>query len=151
VLQDAIDAVEAQVVGLEEGGIYWGTIISGSNDYKGETLTVLVDDASSTFGNVLYQKSDFSYARADADFTAQAPAYVMALEEGSGSKRVLLYGQVCSTAWNWNAGKVYLSTTTGELQQTVVSGSTDQIQVMGWALASGTVFFNPNYMIAEVS
>ena len=130
--------------------INYGTILTVSGSYVGEIIIVQVDDTNSDYGQVLCQGSDFNYDRADADSSTTAPVFVMALEAGSGAKKVLLKGQICNSTWNLNAGKVYLSTVAGGIVQTVVSGTTDQIQVLGWALASGTVLFNPTYMVAEV-
>lgn len=113
-------------------------------------MTVSVSDGSTVFGNVLYQAADFSYKRADADNPATSPVWVMALENGAGTKKVLLRGQVCNTSWNWSAGKLYQSTTTGAMTQTRPTGSGDQIQPVGWALSADTVFFQANIMIAEI-
>jgi hypothetical protein len=132
-------------------GTNFGSIITTSGTYTGDTMTVTVDDASSVLGSVLTQAADFNYDRADADAAATAPGYCMALTTSSGSKQVLLKGQVCDTSWNWSAGKLYLSETTGEMTQTKPSDSGDQIQVLGWALSANTIFFDPVIMIVEVA
>jgi hypothetical protein len=128
----------------------YGTILTVSGTYIGETMTVVVDDAAAVFGSVLAQGADFNYDLADADSSTTSPAYVMALETSSGTKTVLVRGQICNTDWNWSAGKVYLSTTSGGMQQTVVSGTTDQVQVIGWALSADTIMFSPTYMVVGV-
>ena len=128
----------------------YGAILTTNSGYVGETMTVVVDDAAAVFGSVLMQGADFHYDLADADAAATAPAYAMALVAGAGTNAVLVKGQVCNTAWNWAAGKIYLSETTGGMTQTVVSGTTDQVQILGYALSADTIMFNPNYMVVEV-
>jgi len=143
-----IEVITARPHGAE---LHYGEILTIDETYSGETMTVTVDDGSSVFGSVLMQGADFNYDRADADDAATAPAYVLALEAGSGSKKVLIRGQVCNTAWNWSAGKVYLSETIGGITQTAPSDSGDQVQILGWALSADTIFFAPNTMILEVA
>lgn len=128
-----------------------GTILTVNETYNGKTLTVTVDDASSVFGSVLYQAADFNFDRADADAEATVTILAMALEAGSGSKKVLLTGQICDTDWAWSAGLVYVSTTIGELTQTPPSGSSDIVQIAGWALSADTIFFYPQLVTVEIA
>ena len=136
---------------LVDDGTDFGSILTADNTYLGDTITVTVDDASTVFGSVLAQGADFNYDRADADAAATAPAYVMATDAGAGDQAVVIRGQVCDTAWNWSAGKLYLSTTIGEMTQTIPSGTGDQIQVLGWALSADTIFFDPDLTVIEVA
>ena len=128
----------------------YGVILTSSGSYNGEIMTVVVDDANASFGKVLSQGSDFHYDLAIATISGSVPSYVMSLETSSGTKNVLVKGQVCNTAWNWNAGKVYLSTVSGSMTQTVVSGTGQTVQVLGWALSADTIMFNPTYMVVGV-
>jgi hypothetical protein len=74
----------------------------------------------------------------------------MALESGTGSKKVLLEGQICNTSWNWNAGFLYLDTATaGGMVQSAPSGTGDQVVVLGWALSADTIFFRPSLVLVE--
>lgn len=128
------------------------TIISATTStYIGEVLTVTVDDASAVFGSPLYCASDFNYDRTDADAAATMPCVCLALESGSGSKLVLMEGQICDTSWNWSAGAMFVSTTTGELTQTAPSGSGDQVQIVGFALSADTIYFQPNSTVVEIA
>lgn len=132
------------------GLIIKNTILTVSGTYAGDVITATVDDASTVFGNVLYQAADFNYDRADADAAATGVVISLALESGNGSKELLFKGQCCNTDWAWSAGLLYLSETVGEMTQTVVSGSGDQIVIVGHALSADTIYFNPQYGIAEV-
>jgi hypothetical protein len=128
-----------------------GVFITTSGTYVGETFDVTVDDASASFGNVLYCASDFHYERADASSSSTMPCTFIALEAGTGTKKVLKRGQICDTSWNWSAGPLYVSTTTGGITQTAPSSTGDQVQIIGFALSADTIYFNPNLTIAEVA
>lgn len=128
-----------------------GEILTVSGTYKGEVMTVTVDDASAVFGSVLYGAADFHYDRADADATSTLPVVVMALQSGAGSKLVLVKGQICNTSWDWSAGYIYLSTSTGALTQTAPSGSGDSVQIVGWALSADTMYFYPQLVTVELA
>jgi len=127
-----------------------GNILTSNNTYSGDIMTVTIDDASSAFGKPLYCASDFHYERADATSSGTMPCRMLSLESGSGSKKVLLKGQICNTSWNWSAGDIYVSTTTGELTQTQPSSSGEIVQVIGYALSADTIFFNPSTEIIEL-
>lgn len=132
------------------GLIVESTVLTVSGTYQGDIKTMTVDDASTVFGNVLYQAADFNYERADANAAASGVVIALAVEAGSGSKKIMFMGEVCNTDWTWSAGLVFLSETVGEMTQTVVSGSGDQIVIVGHALSADTIWFNPQYGIAEV-
>ena len=125
-------------------------ILTTSGSYSGEFITATVDDASVVFGDVLYCAADFHYERADADSVTTMPAVAVALENGAGSKKILLKGQVCNTAWNWSSGNLFVSATTGQMTQTAVSSTGQQFQIIGFALSADTIYFNPNYMLIEI-
>jgi hypothetical protein len=130
----------------------YGTILTSNGTYKGKSLTVTVDDSGADFGEVLAQAADFNYDLADADAAANSVGLVMALESGSGTKEVLIEGQICNTAWNWSAGLLYLDTvTSGGMTQTAPSGTGDQVVALGWALSADTIFFKPSLVLAEIA
>lgn len=131
--------------------INYGSILTADSTYRGEIMTVVVSDASTVFGSVLYCAGDFQYARADADSTSNSPAFVMALETGTGSKKVLLRGQICKTSWSWSSDKLWLSTTTGGMTQVVPQGTGDQVQPLAWALSANTIFFAGSITHGEVA
>lgn len=137
---------------LNGKNINYGAILTSSGTYEGEILTVTVDDASADFGEVLAQAADFNYDLADADAAASSTGLIMTLESGTGSKKVLLQGQICNTAWNWSAGLLYLDdATAGGMTQTPPSDSGDQVIVLGWALSADTIFFRPSLVLVEVA
>jgi hypothetical protein len=80
------------------------------------------------------------------------PCQALALEAGTGTKKVLKYGYMRNDGWNWTiGGLVYTSTALGELTQSAPSGSGDQVQIVGYAVSADVLFFNPNYSLVEIA
>ncbi|UTW61481.1 hypothetical protein KFE98_15900 [bacterium SCSIO 12741] len=119
---------------------------------NGITSTATVDGSTSGVVRALYIKSNGNYDLSDADATSTMPCVALAVETGTGSKKILHYGFATNSSWSWTVGgMIYVSTTTGELTQTAPSGSGDQVQVVGYATSATTLFFNPSYVVIEVS
>ena len=136
---------------LNGHNINYTSILTVNGTYEGMIINVTVDDASVAFGNPLYCADDFNYERCDADTTATMPCVALAVETGAGSKMVLLEGQICNTTWDWSAGPIYISLTTGALTQTIPSGTGDQVQIVGFALSADTMYFRPDSTVVEIS
>jgi len=153
-LQSIVTDTSPQLGGnldLNGKNIDYGAILSTNGTYEGKIMTVTVDDASSAFGLVLAQAADFHYDRADADAATSSVGIVMALESGSGSKSVLIEGQICDTSWSWSAGFLYVSTAIGEMTQTPPSGTGDQVIAIGWALSATCIYFKPSLVLVEIA
>jgi len=117
------------------------------------TSTVQVDDAGVIFGDVLKMGAGGNYARAMADAVGTLPAMVMALEAGSGSKKILHRGYVRNDTWNWTTigGLIYVSSgTSGRLTQTAPTTSGHFVQVVGYAVTADIMFFDPNTIYLEL-
>ena len=129
---------------------------SSDDTGSGLIITATVDANATGVGAALHMAADGNYEEADADATTTAPCTAIALETGTGSKKVLLHGIIRNDGWNWTkgpgeAGLIYLSTTTGALTQTAPSGSGDQVQVVGHALSDDVMYFNPQLHVVEVA
>lgn len=108
---------------------------------------------TNTFGlsAALVMNTDGNYENADADVIAKMPCVALALETGTGNKKILLQGYITNEAWSWTPGQpVYVSSTTGELTQTAPSSSGQQVQIVGYASKTNTIYFNPNLMLLEI-
>jgi len=58
---------------------------------------------------------------------------------------MLIRGFFKDTTWSWTQGNVlYLSTTAGKLTQTQPSGTGDIVRVVGYALSTDEIFFDPS-------
>ena len=123
--------------------IDWGTILTTNGAYQGETMSVTVDTNSIGIGCLLAQGADFHFDEADANSITTVYNLCLALESGTGTKKVLLKGQYCNTAWNWAYGPIYVSETTGLLTQSLPVTEDAVVAVVGWALSADTIYFSP--------
>jgi hypothetical protein len=131
---------------------------SSDGAWSGVAETVTVDANSTGVGAALYEASDGHFEEADADAATTMPCTALALETGTGSKKVLRYGYLYRTAWSWTksggfADALFVSTTTGALTKTAPSTTGDQVQVVGSVHSANVVFFNgsANTTLIELS
>jgi hypothetical protein len=118
-------------------------------DYQGIVTTMTVDTNAEGVGAPLFLAADGHLDTADADTIATAPCVALALETGTGSKKVLLVGTLRVDAWNWTIGPgatslIYLSETVGTLTQTKPVTEDSVIQPVGFALTDDMIMFNPS-------
>lgn len=116
---------------------------------SGLIITATVDTNAEGIGAPLFMAADGHLDAADADSSTTSPCVALALETGTGSKKILVHGVLRLDAWNWtigpgNASLIYVSTTTGALTQTQPSGTDDVIQPVGWALSDDCIYFSPS-------
>lgn len=125
---------------------------SGTNDTAtGDIATMTVDANASGIAAALYIAADGNFEGADADVVTTMPCFALALETGTGSKKVLLRGFMRHDAWAWTpGGLIYVSTDTCGLTQTAPAGSGDQVQIVGVATHADRMFFNPQYGLIEI-
>jgi hypothetical protein len=117
------------------------------------TIITITAGENLSQGDVCKCGSDGKFYKANAIDSSGVPATVMAIEniDVNSVGRALLVGFWKDTSKTWTAGEyIYLSTTSGQITQTAPSGSGNQIQVLGIASTSDTVYFNPNIIILEV-
>ena len=75
----------------------------------------------------------------------------MATTSGTGSKTIFKLGYFRNDNWNFTPGyPVYLATTSGAITQTIVSGTGQTVQILGYAESSHVIWFNPNTAMAVV-
>lgn len=139
-----------QVNGTTSGNL---NLISPAVDLTGNGLltSVTVDANATGIGAALFLASDGNYEEADADAAATMPCVALALETGTGNKKILLQGYIRRDTWTWTpGGLIYVSPATGALTQTIPSSAGQQVQIVGYATKSNTLFFNPNLMLIEL-
>jgi len=109
---------------------------------------------SVAFPNLLYQKSDGKWWKADANAATSMPGMRMALETKSADETcsMLVMGRVRDDDWNWTVGGlIYASAAAvGGLVQTPPNGTGDQVQIAGYAYHVDKMVFDPSPVIAEV-
>ncbi|MFA6416465.1 MAG: hypothetical protein WCW56_03205 [Candidatus Paceibacterota bacterium] len=124
---------------------------SVDNTASGLIIAATVAANDQGIGAPLYVQANGQFNMANATTSATAPCVALAMDTGTGSKRVLLHGVLRNDTWNWTtgpgtAGLVYLSTTAGVLTQTKPSGTDEVIQPVGWALSDDCLYFSPSMM-----
>ncbi len=134
----------------------YGIHISASpsdNKWSGMTITLTAGENLS-LGDVCYMNSSGKMVKADADDIATSGVIAIATANISNNSNgvFLLNGVIHLHTLNpdWTVGGlVYLSTTAGCMTQTAPSGSDDVIQVLGVAIGSDILLFNPNLIMVE--
>ena len=113
-------------------------------------ITATVDTNAVGQGAILCLASDGNYDEADAD-AATTHAFALAMEAGTGTKKLMLQGIWRNDAWAWTIGAMlYLSATQGTLTETPPSTTGQQIQPVARALSADVIYFNPSLAIGEV-
>lgn len=128
----------------------WTPLVMADGAYTGEVIIDTVA-ASQTVYNVVYSSSTgWAAAKADADSTL--PALGMALETGTGDKKILLRGIVKNTSWNFTKGNlIYVSTATaGAVTAVKPSATGNRVQIIGVALSANVILFNPTSLWIEI-
>jgi len=118
---------------------------------SGLIMTATVDTNAQGIGAPLFMAADGHLDTADADTNATSPCVALAMETGTGSKKILVHGVLRVDAWNWtigpgNASLIYVSTSVGTLTQTQPSTTDNVIQPVGWALTADSIYFSPSMM-----
>jgi hypothetical protein len=106
------------------------------------------------FGDVCYMKSDGKLWKADYNSSTTMPGIAIAGESisaGTTGTFILPCSYVRDNTWNWTAGSLLYTGTSGSIASTAPSGSGDQIQVLGISISGDIILFNPSYVLVEVT
>jgi len=123
---------------------YMGDVIEG---VAGEPLT---------FGEICYLHTDGEYYKSDANSTASMYAVVMAVDTISGDTNgtFLTLGYAKDVRWTWTVGSanpLYTSWIAGDMSQILPDQTGDQVQIVGYPIASDTVRFEPDSTVVEIA
>lgn len=129
---------------------------ASDHGYSGDWGTITVDVNAEGIGAPLFMAADGNLETADATNDTKMPCIALALETGTGSKKVLFRGIMRDDSWNWTSfgavsGLIFISTTTGVLTQTAPSANNEMVQVVGFAMHADRMFFNPCLAMVKVS
>jgi len=125
-----------------------GEVISGYTvGYSGDISTMSVDWNDTGVGCPLHMKSNGHWEQCvAASGTSRMPCAAMAVEQGTGSKKVLWKGIVRKGAWTWTPGDIiYVSTVEGALTSAAPTNTGSWVQPVGIAIASDTIRFDPGF------
>jgi hypothetical protein len=114
--------------------------------WSGDVSTMRVDWNDTGVGCPLHMKSNGHWEQCTAvSGTTRMPCSAIALEEGTGSKKILWKGIIRKGAWSWTAGDViYVSTVDGALASAAPNSGAWK-QSIGIAIASDTIRFEPGF------
>jgi hypothetical protein len=121
---------------------------------NGIIISATVDTNSTGVGALLFLNTDGHWDEARANAATTVGQLGLAMESGTGTKKILLYGIFRKDAWSWSVGHqngaLYVSgATAGAMVQTAPSTNGYQIQKCGYALSADVVMFAPSPDIAE--
>jgi len=122
---------------------------TNDNTASGLYISVTVDTNTNGIGSPLMVAADGHYDDANASASTTSPAVVLALETGTGTKKVLVHGVMRHDAWNWTTGPgtaslIYVAASAGTLTQTQPTGTDNVIQPVGYALSADDIYFCPS-------
>jgi len=131
-----------------------GLVVSGFTvGWSGEISTMIVD-LNDPVGGVtpLYMKSNGHWAQTTAaSGSTSFPCTALALEAGTGIKKILWKGIVKKGIWSWTPGNIiYLSTVDGALSNTAPTNTGEIVQAVGVAIASDVIRFDPDLAWTEI-
>lgn len=125
----------------------------GSNNTYSGIIEIGIVGETVAFGDVLYLKfSDGKWWKAKADAYATTPAVRMAMAaiSANASGVLLIEGNVRYDSWSLAARNVWLSAATaGAITTTQPSTTGNQIQFIGTAKTSTTMYFKPSSDVGE--
>jgi hypothetical protein len=141
------------ILGIDGGVAALGDVLTTDGRFTGWTIWGTVASNAEGAGGLLYLKSDGEWASADADAEATtAGMLAVATASGTGSKQLLLQGQICKTAWDWTVGAMlYAGTGAATFQEAAPTGANDVVRVAGYAVSADTIYFAPQAAYTVVS
>lgn len=160
------DGASGEVLSTDgSGNLSWAAAGSSTtiastpgSDVTAEGLkTTFTANENQGFGDVCFINSSGKAQLGDAD--AIATATTVALSTGTvlsnATGTYLIHGFARNNAWSWTVGgTLYLSTTgttTNTITQTAPSGTSDVVQILGVAVASNSIYFNPQLVQVELT
>ncbi|GAJ03293.1 unnamed protein product, partial [marine sediment metagenome] len=108
---------------------------------------------SVAFGDLLYfYWANKTWKKADADLVTNMPGLRIALEsrEEFQSCKMLIMGYIRNNDWDFIESMVYASATAGGVTSTAPSAAGQQLQRVGMATDSDTLFFDPSIDVGEI-
>ena len=123
--------------------------IRDSHTANGPQTAILASGYSSTIMDLVYLGSSSKWLQTDADVVGESINMLgIALEAKSDTQvmNVALPGSfVRDDSWGWTAGvPLYVGLVSGQITATRPSSVNDVVRVVGYAVSSNIIFFNPS-------
>jgi glutamine synthetase type III len=117
----------------------------GANEAPPAIISIFIGKYLTHVLDQIEQRVGGNFDEADADAIANAKMITLALETSTGTKKMMIQGFYCKTAWNWTVGAdLFLSTTLGTITETAPSGTDDVVVILGTAMSADTIYFAPS-------
>jgi hypothetical protein len=127
------------------------TKLINNGEYYGEL--VAQGAGAGTVGNVYYYNGAGTWSITNATTSSGAKGLLGIATSAVGFDRgVMIRGFFLNTGWSFVAGQtLYLSTTNGGITNTQPSASGNIVRVVGYALSSNEIYFNPSNEWIEIA
>ncbi len=113
--------------------------------YSGKYIYSTVDVNTIGIGAVLYIASDGNYELCNADTMSTMLCSGIALETGTGIKKILIEGYIRNDSWNLTVNSnIYADDSDGLFTHEPPSGTSQIIQSLGYAKTSKIIHFKPS-------
>jgi len=140
--------------GIELNTTPSGQVISGYTvGYSGDISTMVIDWNDTGVGCPLHMKSNGHWEQCvAASGTARIPCAALALEQGTGTKKILWNGLIRRGSWAWAPGDIiYVSTVEGALTSVAPTNTGSWVQPIGVAISSDTIRFDSGFNPGEIN
>ena len=135
--------------------IYHELQLPADDDSYTGIIAILTAGETLAFGYACYLKAaDSKMYKAVATATGTMPCIALALGAMNANDigRFLVLGFIRDNAWSWTVNGLFYAHTTGGLPtQTRPAASGNQVQVIGVAMTSAIILFNPSYELVQVA
>ncbi len=116
---------------------------------SGLITTATVETNRKGVGAPLFMSLNGNLKTTNASSNATIPCVALAIEAGTGIKKILVHGILRVDTWKWkvgpgNTGLLYLDTLSGALTQKQPTKKNTIIQPVGWALSAHSIYFSPS-------
>lgn len=125
--------------------------LSANTSYEGITIKENVGETVA-FGNLLYFNwTDKEYKISYANSSDHMPIVGMALEakDDGNSATILITGWARNDSWSFAGSRIYAATSTSVPTSLIPVASGKQVQIVGHAISSTIMFFNPDSTYVE--
>jgi hypothetical protein len=115
---------------------------------------IVINDNILTRDSLYYFNSSSTWSLTNATNTGGGSKQLLGIATTSDGTRspLLIRGFFKNTAWSFTVGNIlYMSTTNGGITENAPSTSGNIVRIVGYALATDEIYFNPSYDWIELA
>jgi len=116
-----------------------------NNDCSGITSIVTIASNNLGPGAAMFMNSNGNFETANASNLNELPCVALAVEGGTGLKKVIHHGYFRNDNWNWIVSGIIYVDDDGYLTQVEHNGYILINQKVGYAVTNNIIMFNPDY------